>query len=147
MIDSTFLSTVYLLRGATQGDIDAVNIISEAREFKAGEQIVTEQDKSRDIMVIGAGKARVETRGGDLIGELKVGDMIGEIAFLDGKERTANVSAIGKCTIFVVPEKGLRELMRTNPKLEVTVLRNATLALCQRLRDANKQVESLMVAR
>lgn len=144
-MDTFFLSDTYLLRGATLGDIEAVQGICEVREYEAGDSIVADRDKSQDIMIVMQGRARVETREGDLISELRVGAMVGEIAFLDGSNRTANVISVGPSKIFVIPAAGLRELMKARPALEVVILRNVSLALCQRLREANQQVESLLV--
>lgn len=146
-MNAFFLSDTYLLRGATLGDVDAIQGICEYRTYEPGEAIVTESDKSQDIMVVAEGKARVETREGDLIDELRVGAMIGEIAFLDGKNRTANVFSVGQSKVCVVPAVKLRELMKQNTPLEVVILRNAALALCQRLREANQQVEAMLVPR
>jgi len=146
-MDSFFLSDTYLLKGATMGDVDSIQNISEVLEFEGGQSIVTEKDPSQDIMIVTAGRARVETREGDLIDELRVGEMVGEISFLDGKNRTANVAAAGPCKVLKIPAGRLRELMKANPGLELIILRNATLALCQRLREANQQIESLLVPR
>lgn len=139
-----FLADTYLLKGAKIGDIEAIEGLSEFRSFGPGEAIVTENDKDQDIMILVEGRARVETKEGDLIGELRVGAMIGEISFLDGKSRTANVFSAGESKIFVIPATPMRALMKSNAALEVTVLRNAALALCQRLREANQQIESLL---
>lgn len=146
-MDAFFLSDTYLLKGAAMGDIDSIQNISEVLEFEGGQSIVSDKDRSQDIMIVTAGRARVETREGDLIDELRVGEMVGEISFLDGKNRTANVVASGPCKVLAIPAGRLRELMKSNPALELIILRNATLALCQRLREANQQIESLLVPR
>ncbi len=144
-MDPYFLSDNYLLRGATVGDVDSVHVICEIREFSPGETIMSARGKDQDIMIMLEGRARVETLQGDVIDELRAGAMVGEIAFLDGKGRTANVTSIGESKIVVIPAARLRELMAKNQKLEVIIYRNAALALCQRLRDANQQIEALLV--
>lgn len=146
-MDAFFLSDTYLLRGATIGDIDAVQSISEVLEFEGGEPIMAERDKAQDIMIVTEGRVRVETREGDQIDELRQGDMIGEISFLDGQSRTATVSAIGRAKVLQIPAERLRELMKKSPSLEVVILRNVALALCKRLRGSSQQVESLLVPR
>lgn len=142
-----FLSENYLLKGAPLGDVDSVHVICEFREFAAGDPILTVQEKSQDIMIVIEGRARVETVQGDLIDELRAGAMIGEISFLDGMPRTANVYSVGPSKVAVIPAARLRELMANTPRLEVTIYKNAALALCQRLRDANQQIEALLVPR
>lgn len=142
-----FLSSVYLLRGAAIGDVDSIESVSEVKDFEGGQTIVGMDDKSQDIMIIVEGRARVESVGGDLLDELRPGEMIGEMAFIDGKNRGANVVSAGPSKIMVIPADRLRTLMKANPKLEIIILRNAAIALCQRLRDANQQVESLLTVR
>lgn len=71
--------------------------------------------------------------------------MIGEISFLDQQGRTANVFASGEAQVVVIPAEGLRDLMKVDPRLAALVYRNAALALCRRLRDANTQIGLLLV--
>ena len=146
-MDSYFLSDTYLLRGATLGDVDAVRGISYFQDFEPGSLIVSESDKSQDIMIVAKGRVRVSTREDDLIDELRVGAVLGEISFLDGKKRTANVFSIGESTVFIIPADKLRALMSQNPSFEIVILRNAALALCERLREANQQVEAMLAPR
>lgn len=141
------LSENYLLREATLGDIDKIHAICEMKDFAGGDEIVSAQTKDQDLMIVLEGRVRVETLQGDLIGEFRQGAMIGEIAFLDGKERTANVFAVGPVKMVIIPAARLRDVMKESPKLEMVILRNAALALCQRLREANQQIESLMAPR
>lgn len=146
-MDSFSLADTYLLRGATMGDVEAVQVISQVVEFKAGDQIVPHSDKNQDIMIVTSGRARVLTRDGDLICELRSGDMIGEISFLDGNPRTASVVSVGDAKLLIIPAVRLRQLMNEKPKLAITILKNVALALSGRLRDANQQVESLLIPR
>lgn len=142
-----FLSNAYLLKGVPLGDLDIIESFSEVRPFNGGDVVVGNGDKSQDIMVIVEGRVRVETVGGELIDELRPGEMIGEMSFIDAKPRGANVVSAGPSQIMVIPYARLSVLMRENPKLEAIILRNAAVALCQRLRDTNQQVESLLVVR
>lgn len=146
-MNAHFLADTYLLKGANFGDIDEIRAVSDVRDLGPGEPIMTIDDESQDVMVLVSGRARVETKDGSSIDELRGGSMIGEIAFLDGKKRTANVFTFGECKVFVIPGTKLKEIMRKSPALETVIYRNAALALCQRLRDSNQQIESLMVAR
>lgn len=124
-----------------------IEAVSEVKEFSGGDLIVGMRDPIHDIMIIEEGRVRVETAAGDLIDELKPGETVGEMAFLDGKTRGANVISSGTSKIRVIPAHRLRDLMKENPKLEVIILRNIAKALCQRLRESNQQVESLLTVR
>lgn len=141
------LSDTYLLRGASPEQIARLESVCSVVEFVPGATIVAVNDKNQDLMIVLSGKARVQTREGDLIDEVRAGGMLGEIAFLDGHARTANVTAVGDTRIFVIPSGALRELMRDDSEFERVILRNAALALCQRLREANQQIEGLLLPR
>lgn len=147
MSDPYYLSENYLLREAKIGEIDGIHAICEIREYSAADVIVSTQDKDRDIMIVLEGRVRVETVQGDLLDELRAGAMIGEIAFIDGMNRTANVFSVGASKVVVIPAGRLKELMNTNHHLAMVIYRNAALALCKRLRDANQQIEGMLVPR
>ncbi len=138
MSDPYFLSDNYLLKGATLGDVDSVHVICDFKDYGPGEPLVSAKGKDQDIMIIIEGRARVETLQGDTIDELRAGAMIGEIAFLDGRERTANVFSVGNSKVAIIPAQKLKELMAKNPKLEISIYKNAAVALCQRLREAKQ---------
>jgi CRP-like cAMP-binding protein len=146
-MDPYFLSENYLLRGASLGDVDSIHVICEFKEFAPGDSILSVNDRGTDIMIVIEGRARVETPQGDTIDELRAGAMIGEISFIDGKPRTANVFAVGASKLCIIPAAKLKELMAKNSRLETIIYRNAAIALCQRLRDANQQIEALLVPR
>ncbi|HRJ26332.1 MAG TPA: cyclic nucleotide-binding domain-containing protein [Fimbriimonadaceae bacterium] len=141
------LSDNYLMQGASADDVAQVHAISEVRDYAGGDILVSARGSDQDIMVILEGKVRVESPQGDLIHEFREGAMIGEIAFLDGQSRTANVVAMGPSKVLVIPANKLKALLVERPSLGLAIYRNASIALSQRLREANQQIESLMVPR
>lgn len=146
-MDQFSLSDTYLLRGATIGDVETVRAISDIKEFGDGEAILASGDRGQDLMIVIEGRAQVQGPNGEAIEDVRLGSVVGEISFLDGKNRTASVVAQGKARALLIPAEDLRRIMRERPSLELVVLRNAALALCSRLREANAQVESLTNAR
>jgi CRP-like cAMP-binding protein len=67
------------------------------------------------------------------------GDVFGEIAMLDGKDRTADATAMAETELLVVPRRSLIGLLQRRPDLCIRLL----LVLCDRLRRTNEQVEDL----
>ena len=65
--------------------------------------------------------------------------MFGEIALLDGKERTADAGAMTVCELLVVPRRSVLSLLERRPDLCIDLL----IVLCERLRRTNEQVEDL----
>lgn len=137
------VSETYLLKGATLGDIDAVGVISTERTFQAGDVVVQAGDKSDDIFVVLEGRVQVVASDGTVVAELRKGAIVGEIGFLDGHPRTAKVVALNTCKVLDVPGKEFKQMLLTNPKLASVIYRNMALALAERLRAANVELEAL----
>jgi len=63
--------------------------------------------------------------------------VFGEIALLDGKERTADATAAADCELLVVARRSLLALLERRPELALQLL----IVLCERIRRTNEQVE------
>jgi len=68
------------------------------RRFAPGEQIIDQQDESRDVYFITRGRVRVVSFTIDgkevALEDLREGDFFGELAAIDGKPRSSSVMAI-----------------------------------------------------
>lgn len=71
------------------------------------------------------------------------GHIFGEIASLDGGERTAGATAISRVQAMALPQKALLELIEKNPKVAIAAIR----FLCQRLRDTDHRLEAIALHR
>ncbi len=101
-----------------------------------GETIVKEGDAGKDLFLILSGAAAVrryvndEPR--DLV-ELKTGEIFGELAFLGGVPRTADIVAIAPSEFFSLSREAFLGLGASEPSAAFGILLNIALALCQRL--------------
>jgi CRP/FNR family transcriptional regulator, cyclic AMP receptor protein len=125
------------------GDIDS--ILSHARigTFRAGQQIVSKGDPGDSVMAVLRGRVSISVPSLDgrrvVLSMLRDGAVFGEIAFLDGKERTADARALTRCEILIVPRHSLWSLLELRTDLCIDLM----LILCDRLRHTNNQVEDL----
>ena len=65
------------------------------------------------------------------------GEIFGEIALLDGKERTADAVAITASELLVVERRTFLPVLRRRPELCIRLLE----LLCERLRRTDQQVD------
>lgn len=112
------------------------------RKFKKDETIVYQSDKSTDLYILLKGRVNVTFMDLDgkeyFLTELKEGDFFGEMSLLDGKPRSASVSAEINTTLAVLERtKFLREL-KENSQIALDLL----TSLVGRLRKANEIIES-----
>src|SRR6516165_834336 len=69
------------------------------------------------------------------------GEIFGEIALLDGKERTADAMTITPCELLVVERRAFLPVLIRRPELCIRPLE----LLCERLRRTDQQFEDLLV--
>ena len=68
------------------------------------------------------------------------GEIFGEIAFLDGRPRTADAVAFTDCKLMVIERRDFLPILRGHPDVAITLME----ILCARLRRTTQQVEDLM---
>jgi len=68
------------------------------------------------------------------------GDVFGEIALLDGKDRTADAVAQTDCELLVIERRSFVPFLMSNPEVALRLL----AVLCERLRRTTEQVEDML---
>ena len=146
---SSNLSLRDVLRGSalfarlSDAETDAILARARTARYKAGDVIVAKGDPGDSMMAVLSGSVSVDAPSPDgrqvVLSVLRVGEVFGEIALLDGKERTADVVALTDCEILIVPRRSLWSLIEHRPDMCIDLM----LVLCDRLRRTNEQVEDL----
>lgn len=109
-----------------RNDPDLINL-------RAGRQLFHEGDKGDVMYVMISGKAAV-VFGGIPIEEIIEGDIVGEMAIIDGSPRSASVIAESDCSLAVVSQERFQTLIAESPQFALEVMR----VMAQRLRQANQ---------
>jgi CRP/FNR family cyclic AMP-dependent transcriptional regulator len=95
-------------------------------------QDVTEQDKgSLAFHLVLSGSADVTVHG-EKVRTLGPGEYFGEISTIDGRPRSATVTAASALTTLAVPHLAFQDLLDDEPE----VARQLLIRLCDRLREA-----------
>jgi CRP/FNR family transcriptional regulator, cyclic AMP receptor protein len=125
------------------GEIDAVLAHAMARRYAEGDQIFAKGDPGNSMMAVLRGRVTITVPSSDgrqvVLTTMREGDVFGEIALLDGRERTADATAAADCELLVVPRHSLLALLDHHPEVCIDFL----IVLCERLRRTNEQVEDL----
>ncbi len=84
---------------------------------------------------------------GNRVASFSVGTTVGEMAFLDGARRSANVVDEGdvECVLFEL--KDFNRLLETHPRLHTKILRTIGVSLATKLRKVHEDVHILIAAR
>lgn len=96
------------------------------REFPPGATLMFQHEPEERVMLLLAGRVkvgRVEHDGRELLLSIRdPGEVLGELALLDGQPRLATVSALEPVTALVIGGDALRAHLETTPKVAVALL-------------------------
>jgi CRP/FNR family cyclic AMP-dependent transcriptional regulator len=91
-VDPANLKAVPLFASMSERDLRRIATFAAEDSAPAGAVLMREDDYSNDMLAIESGTADV-MRGGETIGSLGPGDVVGEMGVLDRERRTASVIA------------------------------------------------------
>jgi CRP/FNR family transcriptional regulator/CRP/FNR family cyclic AMP-dependent transcriptional regulator len=123
------LSAVPLFRGLPESALEAVAGLASETQFTDGDTVTREGDEGDAFFVVVDGRL-VVTRNGMTIRDLGPGDFLGEISLIDGRPRTATVTAAGPVKALCVRRTDFLELMERYGAVRLGVL----MALTDRVR-------------
>lgn len=96
-------------------EITRIVDLSRSAHFSAGDVIVDQGDPGTDCFIIESGTANVYVRG-DYVATSGPGSMIGEMALIDHRPRTATVLADTDLSAMRFDSPAFRKLLEENPK-------------------------------
>jgi CRP-like cAMP-binding protein len=137
------LSTIPFFAGLERAALERVAAGMRTRRFRRGEVIFHIGDPGDALFVIVDGEVKIslpsETGDEAILATLRVGDVFGELALLDGAPRSASATAISATETVVLPRDKFRELIATEAGV-----RDALLAsIAGELRRLTTHVEEL----
>jgi CRP-like cAMP-binding protein len=114
------------------------------KKYKKGSIILLEEEETgAALFVIVSGKVKIvrtDDEGREVIlSILGESDFFGEMAILDGLNRSASVVATTKTELIMIHRRDILKLIQDNPAVAIALLRELT----QRLRKADAQIKSL----
>jgi CRP-like cAMP-binding protein len=110
--------------------LETVAMTCRFDRYEAKRQIIAYQDESTDVFFIISGVVRVviHSHSGKEISyrDLEGGEMFGELAAIDGEQRSASVVAVEDTLLVAMPETAFRAAIRNNPSVADAVLQRLT---------------------
>jgi CRP/FNR family cyclic AMP-dependent transcriptional regulator len=100
--------------------------------------IVSQGSSGRDMFIVDSGSLKVSVISGDgkeiSFVVLRAGDYFGELSMIDGRRRSATVTAIESSELFVLGHSEYQELLREYPHTATEFLTRLLLTLVNRMR-------------
>ncbi len=116
-----------------------------ARKLKKGELLFSEAETSRAMYYLKSGIIRIFKKKGDSdieIDTLHSGQILGELAFLDGNPRSASAEALTECELVEVSGPTFTQVLQTMPEWLKILMKT----LVGRLRTASTRIRQLETA-
>lgn len=117
----------------SQRQINAVARHVDGVQVRKGTVLAKQGAQGLEAIVIVDGRARVEGDG-KAIAELTAGDVVGEMSVIDGKPRSATVTAETPMNLLVLHRRDFMSLLESVPGLQ----RKLLVTLCERVRQADQ---------
>ncbi|MEM1131759.1 MAG: Crp/Fnr family transcriptional regulator [Pseudomonadota bacterium] len=136
------LSQHSLFAGSDDDALAAIILRGHLVTAAEGDILLHQGDKGDILYIILSGMARISmvaSNGHEIVLDYaEAGHVIGEIAFLDGGERSASADALSDMTMLTLSRDAFAEILSNYPDLAMQLMK----ALARRLRQTNEIVEA-----
>jgi CRP/FNR family cyclic AMP-dependent transcriptional regulator len=133
-----------LLGKLSGGEIDTLLAYSRVERYPAGREIFAKGSAGQSMMAVLRGTVKmssVSPEGKEIVFNIMhPGDCFGEIALLDGEERSADAIAMTDCELLVLNRRDFMPILENRADICLILLR----ILCQRVRQTSEQVEDVL---
>jgi CRP/FNR family cyclic AMP-dependent transcriptional regulator len=114
------------------------------KKIPPGTVLFNDGDKGEEMYIIQSGRVKISKRIRGVektLATLEKGEFFGEMAILNDKPRSASAETVDECEMLVIDRKTFDTLLRSNVEIAIRFIKR----LADRLREANDQMESLMI--
>lgn len=144
MLDvKSILAQHFLLKHLSPDDLSRLAALSTTKKLQAGEAVFMKGDPGNSMMAVLSGRVRIcaYSAGGRevVLNVIKPGDVFGEIAMIDGGDRTADAFAMEATELLVLSRRDFMPFLESNPSVCVKLLE----VMCRRLRWTSEQLEDV----
>lgn len=133
----------FLLGKLSSSEIDTLLRYSRVERYPAGEEIFAKGSPGNSLMIVLRGRVRISSislTGKEIVlNIINAGEIVGEIALLDGGDRSGDAVAMTDCELLVLNRRDFMPFLENRADICLMLIK----ILCQRLRQTSEQVEDL----
>ena len=123
-----------LFKGLNDSERSAISAQARIQTFEAGQNIFPIGSPGDQMMAVLSGNVRISVPSNDgkelLLAIIHPGEVFGELAVLDGKERSADAHAEAACALAILDRRDILSFLERNPSAWLKIVE----VLCSRLR-------------
>ena len=129
------LRSVTLFGGLTNRELERIASLADIVDLPKDRVLLKQGELGWEMFVVVSGSAHVE-RDGQSLGEVGPGEVLGEIALLDGGPRTATVTLSQPARLLVLARREFQTLMDEFPEIRLKIFEKVAHRLRMLDRDA-----------
>ncbi|MEX6505771.1 Crp/Fnr family transcriptional regulator [Jiella sp. M17.18] len=137
------LSGCFIFQALDERDRRELASYAYCKSYRAGEPIFLMGSAGQSMMAIVAGSVRISVVTPNareiVLADLSKGEVFGEMALIDGGERSALATALTNTTLLVLDRRDVFALLERQPKSALKLLE----LLCKRLRQSDERMTEL----
>ena len=138
------LGECILFRGLDPDERKVLVAQARIRNFSAGDTIFLMGSSGDSMMAVLEGTVRISVpslEGREIVlAILQPGELLGEIALLDGKERTADARAMTDCSLAILERRAVLAFLERHPSGMLSLIE----VLCGRLRQSDQRIAEMV---
>lgn len=137
-------NALFILGDLRDEDIRWLARNGEQKSYEEGTDLITAGNAITQLYFVTSGTLKVTTDRGNIVSELGVGDIVGEMSFVEKRLPSVSVTALENCRILAVDQKRLLNEFTSNEGMAARFYRALATFLSDRLRAAtNPATETL----
>ena len=129
MDKNKLLAGVPLFSGLDKSGLAQIAKLADEVDLPAGRKLLQQGDNPHEFFLIVDGSVRIDIDG-EQINTLGPGDFLGEIALIDGGQRSATATSVTPVSLLILGRREFNTLLNEFPDIRTSVL----MALAQRVR-------------
>ncbi len=130
-----------IFAGLSRRELDAVMAFAVKKKLDARAVVLKKGDPALQIYVIAKGRLKAITGGGEgrqaALSIMGPGEVFGEVAVLDGEPRSATITALEPCELYVIQRNDFFHFLEKTPRAAIKLLE----VLARRLRRLSERLE------
>jgi CRP-like cAMP-binding protein len=134
-----------LFHDLTAAELDDLLAHAKVTRYPARAPLFARGDPGGQMIAVVSGRVRISLTGPDghelILNVIEAGQLFGEIAMLDGRDRTADATVLEASELLTIDRRDFLPFLGRQPEVAVRLL----LTLCQRMRRTTDQIEDIFL--
>lgn len=142
-MDISLLKRVPIFSLLSDSELEKIRDLCVTQHYEKDRIILIEEESGNTLFIIQKGRVKVSRISDDgrevILSILHMGDFFGELSLIDGKARSASVTAIEDSEIFLLRRGDFLGVLEDYPQISISLLKE----LAARIRKSDTQIKSL----